>query len=276
MRLLRSLIPTLLLLGLGACKPPPPPPEDAASAIRWSDPRTWVSADGRTLEGALVARLGDDGVIRRAADGRFVRMPPTLLAEEGRTFLQQALESGKISTTHADAWYLKVRHTIPGGEAYMMPDSAAAIGPRIAKAETSYWLMLSELDLSGAFWAKVDNHTFSKLQSDTIVMRSDLSTQINAAGRFVDQVSCPRPDLYVLDARYGLTSRRINVTRAMMSHLADGTLPVTVTHELFKLPPHDPDVWDLTITWQRQGQGSLTRVIRDGSILAWPEAGASR
>ena len=224
----------------------------------------------------MIARLGNDGVIRRGVDGRFMRMPPTLLAEEGRTFLRDALASGQLATTHSDAWYLKVRHTIPGGEAYMPPDSVAAVGPRIAKAETSYWLLFSELDMSRAFWAKVDNHTFSKVQADTIVMRSDLATQMNASGQFIDQVPCPRPDLYVLDARYGLTSRRINVTRAIMGHLADGTLPVTVTPELFKLEPHAPDVWDLTITWQRQGQGSLTRVIRDGSILAWPEAGSSR
>ncbi|MBC8010070.1 MAG: hypothetical protein H7067_08235 [Burkholderiales bacterium] len=268
----------MLLLGLGGCKPPPSTKstEPSTPQVRWNDPRTWVAADGRTLEGALVARMGGDGVVQRSADGRFLRLSPTLLGEEGKTFLQQAMASGQISATHPSAWYLKTRLTIPGGEAYMAPETTVSVGPRIAKVETSYWLMFSELDMSRAFWARVDNHAFSKVQPDTIVMRSDMSTQLNGSGQFIDQVACPRPEMFVLDARYGLTSRRINVTRALMGHIADGKLPVTVTPELFGLPPHVPDVWDVTITWQRQGQGSLTRVVRDGSILAWPEASAGR
>lgn len=278
MRKYLSIVASVLLLELAGCKQPDSTEatQPATPAARWTDPRTWVAADGRKLEGALVARMGGDGVVQRSADGRFIRLPPTLLAEEGKVFLQQAMASGQISGTHPGAWYLKTRNTIPGGESYMCADTSIALGPRIAKAETSYWLLFSELDMSQAFWAKVDNHTFSKVQPDTIVMRSDMSTQLNGSGQFIDQVACPRPEIYVIDARYGLTSRRINVTRAMMGHIADGKLPVTVTPELFGLPPHHPDVWDVTITWQRQGQGQLTRVVRDGSILAWPEANASR
>lgn len=222
------------------------------------------------MEGALVARKGPDGIIQRATDGRLMRMPPKLLGEEGRTFLTQALASGQIGSTHPSAWYLKTRLTIPGGEALMPPDTVVAVGPRIAKVETSYWLLLCELDESKAMWARVDNHAFSKVGPDSIVMRSELASQINGSGTFIDQVACPRTDLYVIDAKYGLTSRRINVTRFMMSHVANGVLPVKVTPELFGQPSHAPDVWDVTITWQRYGDSTLNRVVRDESILAWP------
>lgn len=236
----------------------------------WSAPRLWTSKDGRTLEGSLSARLKQEGVIRRASDGRLLRMPPHLLNEEGRSFLLQALDSGQLPGVLGDVWYLKTTLTIPGGEAFVLPDSTIAVGPRIAKVETSYWLLLTELNGSNAKWARVDNHAFSKLHPDSLVMRSDLSTQVNGSGSFIDEVPCPRIDCYIIDARYGLTSRRVNVTRLMMGHVAAGVLPVKVTHELFGLPSHAPDVWDVTISWQRDGEGMLNRVVRDESILAWP------
>ena len=263
----------LALASLGAgCRGSAPDKTEAAkpAAPDWSVSRIWTSRDGRTLEGMLVARMKQDGIIRRASDRRLLRMPPGLLNDEGRGFLSQALASGDLATTMGDAWYVKTTLTIPGGEAYVPPDSTVAVGPRIAKVETSYWLLLTELDGSGAKWARVDIHAFSKLQAEVLVMRSDLATQINGSGRFIDEVPCPRTDCYVIDARYGLTSRRINVTRLMMGHVADGVLPVRVTPQLFNVPPHAPDVWDVTITWQRDGQGTLNRVVRDESILAWP------
>jgi hypothetical protein len=244
--------------------------ETRDKAPNWSAPRTWSSRDGRTLEGTLVARMKQDGVIRRTSDHRVLRMPPSLLDDEGRGFLTQAVASGTLATTLSDVWYVKTTLTIPGGETYMTADSTVAVGPRIAKVETSYWLLLTELDGSGAKWARVDNHSFSKLRAEALVMRSDLVTQMNGSGHFIDEVSCPRTDCYVIDARYGLTSRRVNVTRQMMGHLAGGALPVKVTPELFSQPGHAPDVWDLTITWQRNGEGTLNRVVRDESILAWP------
>ena len=236
----------------------------------WLASRTWIARDGRTLEGMLVARMKQDGVIRRASDRRLLRMPPGLLNDEGRDFLARAVASGELPTTSNEAWYVKTTLTIPGGEAYVPPETVTSVGPRIAKVETSYWLLLTELDGSGAKWARVDNHSFSKLRADVLVMRSDLASQMNGGGGFIDEVGCPRTDCYVIDARYGLTSRRINVTRLMMGHLAAGTLPVKVTPELFGQPGHAPDVWDVTITWQRDGQGTLNRVVRDESILAWP------
>lgn len=234
--------------------------------------RTWTAGDGRTLQGALVARMGDDGVIKRAVDGVLLRMPPRFLNPENLQFLRSALESGSIPTTLAGVWHVRTRMTIPGGEAWVSPDNAVAMGPRIAKVETSYWLLLSELDGSNSKWARVDNHAFSKVRDDSLLPHVELANQMNGSGSFIDEVPCPRNDLYVIDARYGLTSRRINVTRAMMGHLADGRLPVTVTPALFGLEPHVPDVWDLAITWQRTGEGALTRVVRDGSILAWPDS----
>lgn len=251
-------------------KPPAPPPPAAAARNPFLDSRTWTAADGRTLEGALVARMGDVGVVSRAVDGVPLRMPPSLLNAENAKFLRDAFESGLVPTTLSNVWHLRVKFTIPGGEAYMMPDSVGAIGPRIAKQETSYWLLLSQLDGTDAKWARVDVHSFSKVTPDSLVRHSEMATQLNGAGRFLDEVACPRLDFYAIDARYGLTSRRINVTRAVMGLIADGKMPVTMSPELFGLPGHAPDIWDLTITWQRAGEGTLNRVVRDGSILAWP------
>jgi hypothetical protein len=256
------------LMGCKGKNPVSAKPEPRAT---WMDPRVWTASDGRTLEGALVARMGEDGVVRRAVDGVFLRLPPRFLNSDNLSFLNNAFQSGSIPTTLPNLWYVRTKLTIPGGEAWMAPDATAAIGPRIAKSETGYWILMSELDGSGAKWARVDNHSYSRVRSDVLLPRSELATQMNGSGAFLDEVGCPRNDLYVIDARYGLTSRRINVTRAMMGHLAAGSLPVTVSHALFDLPPHGPDVWDLTITWQRSNGSAFTRVIRDGSILAWPE-----
>lgn len=258
-----------LLWGCSA-KPPAPPDVAAEAQTSWLGKRMWTAADGRTLEGALAARMGDAGVVLRAVDGVPLRLPARLLNAENAKFLNDAMASGVVPTTLADVWHLRTKFTIPGGEAYMMPDSASSIGPRIAKTETSYWLLLSELDGSDAKWARVDVHAFSKLSPDTLVRRGELAKQLNGAGNFLDQVACPRTDFYVIDARYGLTSQRVNVTRAMMGVIASGGLPVTVGPELFGMPGHAPDVWDLTLTWQRAGEGTLNRVVRDGSILAWP------
>ena len=249
-----------------------PAPKASEPKISWMDPRVWTASDGRTLEGTLIARIGEDGVVRRAVDGVLLRLPPRFLNPDNLSFLRGAFNSGTIPTTLPDVWYVRTKLTIPGGEAVVPPDSLVAVGPRIAKVETSYWLLLSELDGSGAKWARVDNHAFSRVRFDSMLPHRELTTQMNGGGTFVDQVACPRNDLYVIDARYGLTSKRFNVTRAVMGHLASGRLPVTVSPELFEQPPHVPDVWDLTITWQRAGGGAFTRVIRDGSILAWPEA----
>lgn len=261
------------LTGCGGKNLPPTAAEKAkASEPNWTAPRTWTAGDGRTLEGALIARIGDDGIVKRAVDGMLLRMPPRFLNATDMTFLRDALGSGSIPSRLSDVWYVRTKLTIPGGEAWVSPDTVTAIGPRIAKVEASYWLLLSELDGSGAKWARVDNHAFSKVKFDALLPHAELSTQINGSGSFIDEVSCPRNDLYIIDARYGLTSRRINVTRAMMGHIANGRLPVTVSPELFGLPPHVPDVWDLTVTWQRSTGDAFTRVVRDGSILAWPEA----
>lgn len=263
-----------LLLILGGCQPPPPSAADklAEHAVAWTAARTWTAGDGRTLEGALVARMGEDGVIRRSVDGALLRMPPRFLDPDNLQFLRAAFESGAIPGTLGGVWHVRTKLTIPGGEAWVCnTDTATAVGPRIAKAETSYWLLLSELDGSAAKWARVDYHAFSKVREDSLLPHEELANQRNGSGAFLDEVSCPKNAVYVIDARYGLPSRRINVTRAMMGHLADGRLPVTVTPELFGLEPHVPDVWDLAITWQRVGEGALTRVVRDGSILAWPE-----
>ena len=256
---------------LGGCGGPPPPPQ-AVSAIEasWTALRTWTSADGRKLEASLAARMGEDGVVRRSVDGVPLRLPPKALNEEDKKFLQTALNSGKIPSKLADTWYVRTRLTIPGGEAFVAPDTVAAIGPRIAKVETSYWLLLTELDGTEAKWVRVDSHAFTKQRPDTLLLHTELATQMNGSGRFIDEVPCPRTNLYVLDARYGLTSRRVNVTRAMMGHLAAGTLPMTVGPEIFGMPSHSPDVWDVAITWQRTGDGTLNRIVRDGSILAWP------
>lgn len=262
-------------VSLGGCdklQGPPPPAPATESETRWTASRVWTSSDGRTLEGALVARIGEDGVVKRAADGVLLRLPPRFLDPANLSFLRDAFGSGRVPLTLPGVWYVRTKLTIPGGEAWVSPDNVAAIGPRIAKAETSYWLLLGELDGSDAKWARVDIHAFSRVKTDTFLLHREMATQMNGAGSFIDQVACPRNDLYVIDARYGLTSRRINVTRAMMGHVADGRLPVTVSPELFGLPPHAPDVWDLTITWQRASGAAFTRVIRDGSILAWPEA----
>lgn len=247
-------------------------PEPAAPVVSWTNPRVWTASDGRTLEGALVARFGEDGVVRRAVDGVLLRLPPRFLNPDNLTFLRGAFDSGSIPTTIPGVWYVRTKLTIPGGETLMVADSVAAIGPRIAKAETSYWVLLSELDGSDAKWVRIDNHSFSKVRADGFLLHSELATQVNGSGAFIDQVPCPRNDLYIIDARYGLTSRRINVTRAMMGILAEGRLPVTVSPDLFNIPGHAPDVWDVAITWQRTSGGGLTRVVRDGSILAWPEA----
>ena len=272
MRRILGLLGPLLAFLVAGCggSAPDKAKEATAPVLDWSAPRTWISRDGRTLDGTLVARMKQDGVIRRASDHRLLRMPPHLLNAEGQDFLTRAMASGDLATTSGDAWYLKTTLMIPGGEAYVPADTVTAVGPRIAKVETSYWLLLTELDGSGAKWARVDNHIFGKMQVEGLVMRADLATQTNGSGRFIDEVPCPRTDCYVIDARYGLTSRRINVTRLMMGHLASGVLPVKVTPELFNLPGHAPDVWDVTITWQRDGQGTLNRVVRDESILAWP------
>lgn len=263
-------------LVLSGCKGKPPGNAGGAAAAEaqaaWGSPRVWTASDGRTLEGALVARIGEDGVVKRAVDGMLLRLPPRFLDEANLTFLRGALGSGAIPGTLPDVWYVRTKLTIPGGEAWVMPDNLTAIGPRIAKVEASYWLLLSELDGSNAKWVRIDNHAFSKVKVDTFLPHAEVATQMNGSGSFIDQAACPRNDLYVIDARYGLTSRRINVSRAMMGHIADGRLPVTVSPELFGLPPHAPDVWDLTITWQRSNGAAFTRVIRDGSILAWPEA----
>ncbi len=258
-----------LLAGCKGGKPPEPKIEEPRAV--WMDPRVWTSTDGRTLEGALVARMGTDGIVRRAVDGVLLRLPPRFLNPENLGFLNSAFQSGTIPTTLPGVWYVRTKLTIPGGESWMAPDAVGAIGPRIAKAETGYWILLGELDGSGTKWVKVDNHAFSRVRSDTLLPHGELANQVNGSGAFIDQVGCSRNDLYVIDARYGLTSQRINVTRAMMEHLSSGRLPVTVSHALFDLPSHAPDVWDLTITWQRANGSAFTRVIRDGSILAWPE-----
>lgn len=266
------LVLALSALFWGGCQPPPPGAAGKlAGEAAWMASRTWTSGDGRTLEGALVAHMGEDGVIKRAVDGALLRMPPRFLNAENLQFMRSALESGSVPATLPGVWHVRTRLTIPGGEAWVSPDSFAAIGPRIAKVEASYWLLLSELDGSNAKWARVDNHAFSKVREDSLLPHGELANQMSGSGTFIDEVPCPRKEIYVIDARYGLTSRRINVTRAMMGHLADGRLPVTVTPALFGLPPHAPDVWDLAITWQRVGEGALTRVVRDNSILAWPE-----
>jgi hypothetical protein len=266
---LRVLLP-LNLAFFGGCQPPPPAATQAVSQA-WSATRTWTSSDGRTLEGSLVARLGEDGIIKRSNDGVLLRMPPRFLDPANLAYLREAFASGGVPTTLDGVWYVRTRFTIPGGEALMAADSAAAIGPRIAKVETNYWLLLSELDGSNAKWVRIDYHAYSKVREDSLLPHAELANQRSGSGAFLDEVPCPRTDLYIIDARYGLTSRRINVTRAMIGHLASGTLPVTVNPGLFGLPEHAPDVWDIAVTWQREGQGALTRVVRDGSILAWPE-----
>jgi hypothetical protein len=237
----------------------------------WMAPRTWISGDGRTLEGALVARIGEDGVLRRSPDGVVLRLPPRFLSPDSVNFLRSALESGTIPTTLSDVWFVRTKMTIAGGEAWVgTVDTSIAIGPRIAKMETSYWLLLSELDGSDAKWARVDNLAFAKAIDGGLLPHRELANQRNASGAFLDEVPCPRLDTYIIDARYGLPSRRINVTRAMMGLLAAGRLPLTIGPEVFGLPDHAPDVWDVTITWQRVGEGAVTRTVRDGSILAWP------
>ncbi len=255
---------------LTGCQDRPSPPARADRA--WAQPRVWTASDGRTMEGALVARMGEEGIIRRTVDGVLLRMPPRLLDAENLQFLRGALSGGAVPVTLPDVWYVRTKLTIPGGEAWVAPDTMMAMGPRIAKMETSYWLLLSELDGSQAKWVRVDNHSYSKVRSDSLLPHSEVATQRNGSGSFIDQVACPRNDLYIIDARYGLTSQRINVTRAVMGFLADGRLPLTVDPAIFGLPPHKPDVWDLTVTWQRVGGGTLTRVVRDGSIFAWPES----
>ncbi len=260
------------LFQAGCQKGPAAPPSGPSKAERdYLSSRTWTSSDGRTLEGALVARFGEDGVIRRSADGALLRMPLRFLDQDNLRFLQDAFGSGAVPATIPGVWYVRTKLTIPGGEAWVAPDTRAAIGPRIAKVEAAYWLLLSELDGSQAKWVRVDNHSSSKVRVDSFLPRTELATQMNGGGSFIDELPCPRNDLYVIDARYGLTSRRINVTRAVMGFLAEGRLPLTVDPALFGLPPHFPDVWDLTVTWQRVGGGTLTRVVRDGSIFAWPE-----
>ena len=260
---------------LAGCKGKPPAPAASAdSQPSWTAQRVWTANDGRTLEGTLVARLGEDGVVKRAVDGVLLRLPPKFLDADNLAFLRGAFGSGAIPATLPGVWYVRTKLTIPGGEAIVAPDSSVAMGPRIAKVEAGYWVLLSELDGSDAKWGRVDTHAFSKVKLDSFLPRTEVATQMNGSGSFIDQVACPRNDLYVIDARYGLTSRRMNVTRYMMSHLDEGRLPVTVSPALFGLPEdhHRPDVWDVTITWQRSNGSTVTRVVRDGSILAWPEA----
>jgi hypothetical protein len=254
---------------LAACQPPPPLPAAGKIASQaWMASRTWTAGDGRTLEGALVARMGEDGVVQRAADGVLLRLPPRFLNPENLNFLRSAIGSGSIPSKLTGVWYVRTRMTIPGGESWVSTvDTSNAVGPRIAKVEASYWLLLGELDGSNAKWVRVDNHAFSKVRDDSFLPHKELANQMNGSGSFL---ACPRLDTYVIDARYGLPSRRINVTRAMMGFLAEGRLPLTVGPQLFGLQPHDPDVWDVAITWQRVGEGAMTRVVRDGSILAWP------
>ena len=248
------------------------PEPKAEKKTAWTGLRTWTASDGRTLDGALIARIGEDGVVKRAVDGALLRLPPRFLDPQNLDYLKNAFASGTVPTTLPDVWYVRTKLTIPSGEAWMAPDTVGSLGPRIAKSEPLYWLLLSELDGSGSKWVRVDNGSYSKIQSDILLPHAQLATQVNGAGAFIDQVGCPRNDLYIIDARYGLINRRINVTRAMMRHLADGRLPVTVSPELFDMPGHAPDVWELMITWQRPKGGAVTRVMRDGSILAWPES----
>jgi hypothetical protein len=262
----------LAVLFLAACQPPPPSAAGKIAAqAAWMANRTWTAGDGRVMEGALVARMGEDGVIRRAGDGALLRMAPRFLNQENFDFLTSALGSGSIPTTLSGVWYVRTKMTIPGGEAWVCTvDTSVAVGPRIAKVEASYWLLLGELDGSNAKWARVDNHAFSKVRDESFLPHGELANQVNGSGTFIDQVPCPRIDTYIIDARYGLPSRRINVTRAMMGFLAEGRLPLTINPALFGLEPHAPDVWDVAVTWQRVGEGAMTRIVRDESILAWP------
>jgi hypothetical protein len=270
----RALLLMVAALGLSftGCKvKPPEPPPVVDETPKWMAPRTWTSSDGRTLEGALAARMGDDGILRRKADGKILRMPPRALDTANQAFLRDAIAAGVVPTTLSDVWHLRTKMVIPGGEAIVWrTDTRNAIGPRIAKFETSYWLLLTELDGSQAKWARVDMASSTKFPPDSLVPHSEFANQMNGSGQFIDQVACPRTDIYVIDARYGLPSRRLNVTRAVMGFIADGKLPMTITPEVFGLPPHIPDVWDLTVTWQREGQGTLNRVVRDEAPFAFP------
>jgi hypothetical protein len=90
------------LMGCKGKNPVSAKPEPRAT---WMDPRVWTASDGRTLEGALVARMGEDGVVRRAVDGVFLRLPPRFLNSDNLSFLNNAFQSGSIPTTLPNLWY---------------------------------------------------------------------------------------------------------------------------------------------------------------------------
>jgi hypothetical protein len=116
--------------------------------------------------------------------------------------------------------------------------------------------MLSTIDAQGLEWGRVDSDAFRRLRDDSLVPMEQLKDQLRGNGEFVDETPWPRPDTLLLDARYGVTSYRVNVTQVMMKIIGAGEFPGEVGPAMFDLNDHSPDIWDLTLTWHHSDQDS--------------------
>lgn len=241
-----------------------------APAPVWSQTRAWQSADGRSFEGRLVAAMNDEGVFLRQSDGLIFRLKPAALGAGDAEMLRAALGDSRLAKNADGIYHLRRRLEIPGQQAVMYPNSSASIGPRIAKSDASYWLFLTGLDGSSPRWVRIDGDAYRRFKNDTLVSPAELTGFMKADGQFLESLPWPRTDLLLVEAKYGLSARRLDVTRVTMGLISNGDFPRELGPRMFQLPDHHPDVWDLVLTWARADGSLIYRTVRDGQILTWP------
>lgn len=235
----------------------------------WSETRAWKASDGRAFTGRLVAGMNGEGVFMRQDDGRLFRIKPSALAPADADMLATALGHGALARRLDGVYHLKRRLEIPGQQASVHPVGAVHLGPRIAKSDADYWLFLTELDGGLPQWVRVDGDAYRRFRNDTLLTRSELAN-FTRGGGFHEAMSWPRPELLLVEAKYGLSARRIDATRTMMKLISNGQFPQELGPDMFGLPPHHPDVWDLVLTWVKSDGSMIYRTVRDGQVVTWP------
>lgn len=243
---------------------------DAAPPPPWADSRSWSSGDGRALSGRLIAGMDGAGVFLREGDDKHFRIKPDALAPADAALLKTALGDARLARTVDGLYHLRRRLEIPGQQAITSSNAAVYLGPRIAKSDALYWLFLTELDGSSPQWVRIDGDAYRRFANDTLLARTELVNFVGAGGGFFEALPWPRPELLLVEAKYGLSARRIDVTRDMMGMISKGSFPQTVNPGMFGLPPHHPDVWDLVLTWVKRDGTYIYRTVRDEQIVTWP------